>query len=70
MKRKYVVAVCLLVVAGLAFFYYFTQRAPSGVESKGSSVLIKEIISLATAVVSLLTSIFTFLMARRKEEKQ
>ena len=69
MKKRYLLAIILLAVSIGAFAYFFLQQPASDIEPKGSSDLIKDIISLATAIVSLLTSIFTFLAARRKEAK-
>lgn len=68
MNRR-IVALVLLAISVIAFFYYFTHEAPSNIDSKGSNDLIIEILSLTTAVISMVGSIVSYLSTRPKTQK-
>jgi len=59
------VSIVLLVIALVAFYVYFTNRLPEGVEEKGNESTIA-LISLFTAILSLLGSIITFIATFRE----
>jgi len=56
------VSFILLAVALIAFYIYFTNRLPDGVEEKGNETIIA-LVSLITAILSLLSSIIAFVAA-------
>lgn len=55
--RKLPFIVAALAMSAIGFSLYFTYRVPSGLEPKGESSETVALISLAIAVVSLLTSL-------------
>jgi len=69
MNRR-IVALILLIISVVAIIYYFVQKTPSDIESKGPTDLIKEILSLATAIVTLVASIVTYMSTRPKVPKE
>lgn len=57
---KYILSLILLAVSLLIFYFYFNMNVlPPGVESKGDQNLMP-IISLITAICSLIGSVLTF----------
>ncbi len=65
-NRKYnmsktIIAIILIIITIIAFYFYFTNRLPEGMELKGKNVSVA-LISLITAIVSLICTILTFIM--------
>jgi hypothetical protein len=56
MRRPWVIIGCLVIGAAALWLYYFT-RLPPGIEAKGDAERLLPWMSLAGAVVSLLTGI-------------
>ncbi len=58
---KTVMGSIMLVISIVAFYIYFTNRLPGDLELKGNEAIVP-LISLVTAIVSLLATILAFLM--------
>lgn len=57
---KIIAIIVLLIIAIIAFYFYLSNQLPPGVEAKGNETMVA-VISLCTAIVSLLGSVITFI---------
>jgi hypothetical protein len=69
MNRK-AITIILLFVSVSAFIFYYTNKLPADIESKGATDLIKEFVSLAIAVLSFVTALLNFITTKKKPKRR
>jgi len=57
---KTILTVTLLIISLIAFYFYFSNKLPAGVEPKGNEVIVAQI-SLWTAIIFLIGAILSFI---------